>query len=470
MSIPVLRLSGVQKRFGGRQVLTGVDLEIQGGEIVALVGENGAGKSTLVHCIARSFPADTGTFELGGRRLAPDATGVRRQGVAVVWQDLALCDNLSVVANLFLGTERLDRMLLDEAAMAAEAKAVFARLGVPMTDVAQPVGSLSGGQRQLVAMARAVMQQPAILLLDEPTAALGVAEGRLVDGMLEQLRAGGTAVLLVSHRLEQVFNLADRIAVLRDGRIVAEVSPLEVHPDDVVAMISGVEADSTARRQLRRLRSLVDQLAEAGPAASLPLIVSAMAEALGVDQLCVHLLDQPDHGQARLRRSAAVGLRGPLFDAVESLPIGGSGGPPGMAAATGEVVVVEDTRNDPRWDRFRLEDRRGGPRSAWSVPITGAAGVLGTISGYAGTVGRPQSDQMELVSLYASHAAAAIDRERLLADATRRNRVLETLRGVLDSLAGPLPARGGLTVALAALGRGLGADAIAFHTPAGEQS
>ena len=469
-SPPVLRLRGVHKRFGARRVLSGVDLEIEGGEILALVGENGAGKSTLVHCIARSYPADSGSFEIAGRLLAADAIGVRSQGVAVVWQDLALCDNLSVVANLFLGHERLDRVLLDESAMAAEARALFARLGIPIAQLFQPVGSLSGGQRQLVAMARAVMHRPAILMLDEPTAALGVTEGRLVDRMLEQLRAGGTAVLLVSHRLEQVFNLADRIAVLRDGRIVAEVSPLEVHPDDVVAMISGVEADSTARRQLRRLRSLVDQLAEAGPAASLPLIVSAMAEALGVDQLCVHLLDRPDGGPARLRRSAAVGLRGPFLDAVESLPIGAEGGPPGLAAATGEAVVVEDTRNDPRWSRFRSEDRRGGPRSSWSVPITGAVGVLGTISGYAGTVGRPQAEQFELVSLYASHAAAAIDRERLLADATRRNRVLETLRGVLDSLAGPLPAQGGLAVALLALGRGLGADAIAFHAPGGERS
>jgi signal transduction histidine kinase/ABC-type branched-subunit amino acid transport system ATPase component len=474
---PVLQVRGVQKRFGPLWVLRGVDLALRSGEIVALVGENGAGKSTLVQCIARTYAADGGTVELAGRPLASDAIAARDQGVAVVWQNLALCDNLSTVANVFLGNERLNGRLLDEAAMAGEARELFERLHIAIGNPMRPVGSLSVGQRQLVSIARAVLRNPAVLVLDEPTASLGVTETRVVESLLAQLCAAGTAILLVSHRLEQVFNLADRIAVLRDGRIVADVSPLEVHPDDVVAMISGVEADSTARRQLRRLRSLVEQLAEVGPAASLPLIVAAMAEALGVNQLCVHLLDQPDEqGNTRLRRSAAVGLSPPLLDAVESLPIGASGGPPGIAASTGEAVVVEDVRRDPRWTRFRVtkRDSRGldngrqngresGPRSSWSVPIVGSLGVLGTISGYADTVGRPQADQLELVSLYASHAAAAIDREHLLADATRRNRVLETLRGVLDTLAGPQPAGGGLAVVLLALCRGLSADAIALH-------
>jgi signal transduction histidine kinase/ABC-type multidrug transport system ATPase subunit len=469
--VATLRIRGIQKRYGARLVLRGVTLDLRAGEILALVGENGAGKSTLVRCIARTESADAGVIELHDRPLAADPIGVRDQGVALVWQDLALCDNLSAVANVFLGNERLGGRFLDEDTMAAETAALFARLHISVSDPQHRVGSLSGGERQLVAIARAVLRDPAVLILDEPTAALGVTETQVVERLLAKLRAAGTAILLVSHRLEQVFNVADRIAVLRDGRVVANVSPLEVHPDDVVAMISGVRADSTARRQLRRLRSLVDQLAEVEPAASLPLIVSAMAEAVGIDQLCVHLLDQPDdEGRILLRRSAAVGVQEPFLERLALLPIGPSGGPPGIAAATGEVVVVEDVRRDRRWPLFGAEGDASTPRSSWSVPILGSFSVLGAISGYADTVGSPQADQLELVSLYASYAAAAIDRERLLTEATRRNRVLETLRGLLDTLAGPQLAQGGLAVALLALCRGLGADAIAFHGAGAEPS
>ena len=447
--MPALRIRGIEKRFGARQVLRGVDLELRRGEIVALVGENGAGKSTLVHCVAGTYPADRG--EVIGRADA----------VEVVWQDLSLCENLSVVANLFLGSEPARRLVLDDAAMTAATLALFDRLQLPIRDPHQPVGALSGGQRQLVAIARTLMRDPAVLVLDEPTASLGVVETRIVERLLDRLRGEDTAILLISHRLEQVFSLADRIAVLRGGRIVADVSPLEVHPDDIVAMISGIEVDSTARRQLLLLRSLVDQLAEVEPAASLPLIVSAMAEALAVDQLCVHLLD--GDGDARvLRRSAALGLGPQLLEAVASLPVGPAGGPAGIAAATAEAVVIDDTRTDPRWAPMR-HGLDGRLRACWSIPIVGSSGVLGTISGYSDTAGHLRSDRLELVSLYANHAASAIDRERLLADATRRNRVLETLRGILDTLAGPQSSHGGLDVALLALCRGLGADAIAMH-------
>jgi signal transduction histidine kinase len=304
-------------------------------------------------------------------------------------------------------------------------------------------------------------------VLDEPTASLGVTETLVVEQLLDDLRSAGTAILLVSHRLDQVFALADRIAILRDGKILTTASPLELHPDDVVAMMSGIETVSAARRQLRRLHSLVEQLADVEPAASLPLIVSAMAEALGVRQLCVHLLDESG-GEPRLRPSATVGIPAGSHDVLDLLPLGADGGPPGTAAETGTTIVIEDTRRSTLWRPLPWTGV-GQPRSSWSVPIVGAAGVLGTISGYADTVGKPQADQLELVSLYASHAAAAIEKERLLADATRRNRMLETLRGVLDKLAGPLPAEGALAVALVALCRGLGADAIALHDSDGER-
>ncbi len=493
-SAPILRVRGLYKRFGRLEVLRGIDLDVRPGEILALVGENGAGKSTVVRCLARTDSMDRGSIELVGCPLAPDPMGARDQGLGVVWQDLALCDNLSVVANLFLGDERMDGFLLSDLTMLERAGALFRRLNLPAIDMQKPVGLLSGGQRQLVAIAGAVRRNPSVLALDEPTASLGVSETAVVDRLLAELRDSGTAILLVSHRLEQVFALADRIAILREGAIQAVVSPSEVHPDDVVALISGITTESTARRQLQRLRSLVEQLADVAPAASLPLIVSAMVEALGVEQLCVHLLDQRARpaleamkgarpaleanggtvrqdslGTARLRRSAAVGLSDFLTHAVESLPVTADGGAIGLAAATGHAMVVEDIRRDPLGARFRSGDP-SGPRSLWSVPIVGVDGLLGTITVFADTVGRPQPDQLELVGLYASHAAAAIERERLLADATRRNRVLETLRGVLDMLAGPQPTEGGLALALLALCRGLGSDAIALHHADGEAS
>ncbi|HTJ77248.1 MAG TPA: ATP-binding cassette domain-containing protein [Acidimicrobiales bacterium] len=469
-SEPVLRVNDLHKAFGPRQVLRGVNLELRQGEILALVGENGAGKSTVVGCVAGTLTPDRGTVEVGGRLATPASPGAGHRDIEVVWQHLALCDNLSVVANLFLGDETVDHGMLDEAGMVAEAKALFARLHIPAANVRTPVGALSGGQRQLVAIAGALRRNPAVLILDEPTGALGAHETAVVERLLAEVRAAGTPILLVSHQLDQVFGLADRIAVLRDGHILADVSALEVHPDDVLALMSGIETDSAARRQLRRLRSLVEQLADVEPAASLPLIVSAMAEALAVDRLCIHLLRHGEAGSpARLERSAALGMPDALLAALESLPVDERGGPPGKAAATGQAVVVDDARTDPLWARFRNAGPTQ-PRSFWSVPIVGSGGVLGTISGYADTGGRPQADQLELVWLYAGHAAAAIEREHLLTEATRRNRVLETLRGVLDTLAGPQPAQGGLTLALLALCRGLRADAIALHRPDGERS
>jgi len=412
------------------------------------VGENGAGKTTLVKCIAGVVEPDAGTIRF---RAGPS-------GLAVVWQDLALCDNLDVVANLFLGRERA---LLAEEEMEAEAHRVLAGLGIELRDVRQPVETLSGGERQLVAIARTMLAAPALLVLDEPTAALGVAASRRVADLVRELRGRGTAVLLVSHRPEEVFELADRIVVLRRGRVAATLSSVEAHPDDVVALMAGVEFDSTARRQLQRLRSLAGQLSGVEPSASLPIIVSSAAAALGVDGLCLHLLDpEPAGGEGPvLQRSAAVGLPEALRAVTTELPPGRAGGPVGLAAETGQVVVVEDIRLDPAWAPFLEPAASAGLGSCWAAPITGSQGVLGVLSGYAGAVGRPPADQLELVSLYTGHAAAAIERGRLLAEVTRRNRILEALRAVLETLAGPDPVRGGLDVALLALCRGLSADA-----------
>ena len=440
------------KRFADQPVLDRVDLDVAPGQVVALVGENGAGKTTLVKCIAGLIEPDAGTvgFHPGPSGRPPD--------LAVVWQDLALCDNLDVVANLFLGRERL---LPAEEQMEAEARRVLAGLGIELRNVRQPVETLSGGERQLVAIARTMLSDPAILVLDEPTAALGVAASRRVADLVRMLRRRGTAILLVSHRPDEVFDLADRIVVLRRGRVAATLSSVEAHPDDVVALMAGIEVDSTARRQLQRLRSLAGQLSGVEPSASLPIIVSSAAAALGVDGLCLHLLDpEPSGGEGPiLQRSAAVGLPETVLAVTTELPPGQRGGLVGLAAESGDVIVVEDTRNNSTSAPFLEPVADAGFGSCWAAPITGRQGVLGVLSGYAGAVGRPPPDQLELVSLYAGHAAAAIERGRLLAELTRRNRILETLRAVLETLAGPDPVRGGLNVALLALCRGLAADA-----------
>jgi ABC-type branched-subunit amino acid transport system ATPase component/signal transduction histidine kinase len=460
----LLEVAGVSKRFGPLSVLDEVDLRVRAGELVALVGENGAGKSTLVKCIARAFPPDAGRILLDGAPLADDPGAAQAQGLGVVWQDLALCDNLDTVANLFLGREHR-ALLLSDAAMHAHAQELLSGLGIRIDDLRRPVSLLSGGQRQSIAIARAIMQRPRVLVLDEPTAALGVIEARAVEQLLARLRREGVALLLISHRIELVFDLADRIVVLREGRVVADVTTAEVHPDDVVALMSGIETDSAARRQLRRLRSLASQLSEVEPTRSLPLIVSAMATALDQDSLCVHLLEPSDgdDGASVLVRRAAVGLHDPLLASMARVPVGAEGGVVGLAAEGDQLVVIEDVRAEPAMAGLREAAVRAGVLSTWAAPILGARGLLGVVSGYGASVGRPRPEQLELLSVYAGHAAAAIEREALLAEVTRRNRILETLREVLETLAGPEHLRGGLRITLLALCRGIGADAVAVH-------
>jgi signal transduction histidine kinase/ABC-type multidrug transport system ATPase subunit len=424
----ILSVTGLRKRFGTLQVLRGVDLEVGADELVALVGENGAGKSTLVKCIARTIVADAGNVLIAGAPLGATPAEVQAQGVSVVWQDLALCDNLDVVANLFLGREH-GRFALANASMHAQARKLLDELEINFGDLHRPVGTLSGGQRQALAVARGMLKSPRLLILDEPTAALGVSETRTVERLIRRLRDQGAAVLLISHRIERVFNLADRIVVLRGGRIVANLSPLQAHPDDVVALMSGIQIESTARRQLQRLRSLVDQLREVAPSASLPLIVSAMAGAIGQEQLCVHLLDTSSSPPV-LRRSAALSVPEPLLRANQELPVGEDGGSVGLAAATGTVVVIDDVREHPVWARYRDAAKAAGVLSSWAAPIVGRSGVLGTVSGYASTPGRLQQDTLELIRLYTSHASAAIEGEALEAarqeaEALRRSQDLQ---------------------------------------------
>jgi ABC-type sugar transport system ATPase subunit len=225
---PLLRLAGVGKNFGAVRALMGIDLDIPQGQVTAIVGDNGAGKSTLIKTISGIWQQDQGEIFWQGRPVRlhspKDATDL---GIATVYQDLALADNLDIVQNMFLGREPVKHWVLDETSMESAAKRTLADLSVvTIRSVRQPVGSLSGGQRQAVAVARAVLRQAQLVILDEPTAALGVTQTRVVLDLIRRLKTQGIAVIVISHNLSDVFSVADRLAVLRLGRVVA-VGPKE---------------------------------------------------------------------------------------------------------------------------------------------------------------------------------------------------------------------------------------------------
>jgi ABC-type sugar transport system ATPase subunit len=221
---PLLRIRGLDKHFGAVQALTGVDLDIPSGQVTALCGDNGAGKSVLVRTISGIHQPDHGQIYWDGRPVhIRNARDAARLGIETVYQDLALADNLDIVQNMFLGREVLRRGLLDEDAMERTAGQVLSNLRVTtVRSIRQPVGSLSGGQRQSVAVAKAVMWHSRLVILDEPTAALGVLQTRQVLDLIRRLRDSGLAVLIISHNLVDVFAIADRIAVLYLGHMVVQ--------------------------------------------------------------------------------------------------------------------------------------------------------------------------------------------------------------------------------------------------------
>jgi D-xylose transport system ATP-binding protein len=247
---PLLAVRGATKRYGAVLALDGVDLEVRAAEVVALLGDNGAGKSTLIKALSGAQPADSGTIRMDGVPVTiRSPLDARRLGIATVYQDLALADNLDVVANLFLGTETHTRGLgrltgtLDEAAMEQRTRELLHTLSVgTLHDVRAAVGRLSGGQRQSVAIARSLLGDPRLVILDEPTAALGVAETAEVLGMIHRLREQGLGVVVISHNLDTVFEVADRIVVLRLGRRVATFERAYVRREQVVAAILGANA------------------------------------------------------------------------------------------------------------------------------------------------------------------------------------------------------------------------------------
>ncbi|MBT2442723.1 sugar ABC transporter ATP-binding protein [Streptomyces sp. ISL-36] len=246
---PVLELSGVSKRFGAVHALTDVSLEIRSGEVVALVGESGAGKSALVKVIAGVEPADSGTVRWQGHaaRIARPHDS-RRLGIAAVYQDLGLCGNLDVVGNIFLGRELGTVFAVDEVEMGRRTRALLQRLSIDLPDLRAPVASLSGSQRQMVAVARALLSDPVLLMLDEPTAALGVAQSHRFLDMVEELREQGLALLLISRNLGDVKAVADQVAVLRHGRNNGFFSVHDTSEEQIIASMTGATDNAVTQR------------------------------------------------------------------------------------------------------------------------------------------------------------------------------------------------------------------------------
>ncbi len=245
-SSPFLELRGVVKRFGGITALRGVDLDVHAGEVLALVGDNGAGKSTLIKTIAGAVRPDEGEFFVEGRRVeltSPHAAS--SLGIATVYQDLALCENLDVVANLFLGGELGRRPLagwlrrLSEAEMEQQARSTLASLGAEVPALRRPIAGLSGGQRQAVAVGRALLWGSKLVVLDEPTAALGVKQTAQVLSLIRRLASQGQAVIFISHSLPDVFAVADRICVLRLGANAGTFAAAATEAQEIVAAMTG---------------------------------------------------------------------------------------------------------------------------------------------------------------------------------------------------------------------------------------
>ena len=238
---PLLQLRGISKSFGSVQALTDVDFEVRNGEVMALVGDNGAGKSTLIKCIAGIHPTDHGETVFDGEVVhIHGPKDAARLGIEVVYQDLALCDNLDVVQNMFLGRETHDRFYrLKEPSMEQRAAETLETLAVTtIRSIRQPVATLSGGQRQSVAVAKAVQWNSRLVILDEPTAALGVAQTRQVLDLVQRLADRGLAVVLISHNLHDIFEVATRITVLRLGRSIAIFDRATTSQQDVVQAIT----------------------------------------------------------------------------------------------------------------------------------------------------------------------------------------------------------------------------------------
>jgi D-xylose transport system ATP-binding protein len=252
-SAPVLSMTGVSKRFGAVQALKDIEFSVEAGEVVALVGDNGAGKSTLVKAIAGVYTPDEGDVLFNGTHVDITSPAQAQElGIATVFQDLALCDNLDVVSNLYLGSEVVRNRALDEVTMEKESWRLLRELSAKIPSVRIQVASLSGGQRQTVAIARSLLGKPKVVMLDEPTAALGVAQTAEVLNLVERLRENGLGVILISHNMSDVMAVADRVVVLRLGRNNGEFRVSDTNVQEIIAAITGATTNAVSARAARK--------------------------------------------------------------------------------------------------------------------------------------------------------------------------------------------------------------------------
>jgi D-xylose transport system ATP-binding protein len=249
---PIIELKNIRKSFGPVEVLKGVDMRVYPGKACALVGDNGAGKSTLIKGLSGAQPYDSGELFFEDEPVSlTSPRDAARHGIEVVYQDLALCENLDIVQNMFLGREEIYQRMLNQPEMEKHATATLQGLSVrTMKSVRQKVSSLSGGQRQTVAIARAVLQKAKLVILDEPTAALGVAQTEQVLALVRRLADAGVGVIIISHNLADVFEVADYINVLYLGAMVAQLKTSETNYNEVVAYITGIKGDTAAAEEV----------------------------------------------------------------------------------------------------------------------------------------------------------------------------------------------------------------------------
>jgi D-xylose transport system ATP-binding protein len=249
---PIIELQDVRKSFGPVEVLKGVNMAVYPGKVTALVGDNGAGKSTLIKGLSGAQPYDSGEVSFEGAPITLNSPkDASQHGIEVVYQDLSLCENLDIVQNMFLGREEVHQRMLNQAEMEKHARETLQGLSVrTMKSVRQKVSSLSGGQRQTVAIARAVLQKAKLVILDEPTAALGVAQTEQVLALVRRLADAGVGVIIISHNLADVFEVSDYINVLYLGAMVAQLKEKETNYNDVVAYITGIKGDTAAAEEV----------------------------------------------------------------------------------------------------------------------------------------------------------------------------------------------------------------------------
>ena len=243
MSAPLVRLAGIRKRYGAVLALQGVDLAVDAGEVVAICGDNGAGKSSLIRVVSGAHEPDDGTIEIEGQPVRfGSPLDALKAGVATIYQDLALAPRQPIWQNIFIGAELTRALLpglsvLDKSRMRAESRAYLARLKVDIADTRRAVDTLSGGQRQAVAIARALRWNARLVIMDEPTAALGVAESRQVLDLIRELRRAGTTVILISHNMAEVVEVATRVAILKGGRKIADLPVAGLTGDDLAHLV-----------------------------------------------------------------------------------------------------------------------------------------------------------------------------------------------------------------------------------------